>query len=114
MLIISLWIIIDFGNDTDELARLMDAVISSPLKCGSMIDNKGEYANHQGFKDVRASPVSISRMVIIARMSSTYSCINDRLPINSYSVVSSMLRVCAQVPICTLWRASSPSFSSLW
>ena len=111
MLIISLWIIIDFGNDTDEPAGLMDADISS-LKCDSTIDNKGEYANHQGFKDVRASPVSTSRMVVIAYMSSKSSCINHSLPINSYNVVSSMLRVCVQVPICTLWRTSSPSFSS--
>ena len=81
MLIISLWIIIDFGNDTDELSGLMDAAISSPPKCGSTIDNKGEYANHQGFKDVRTSPVSTSRMVIIAHMSSRSSYINDRLPI---------------------------------
>ena len=99
MLVISLWIIIDFGNDTDEPAGLMCTAISSLLKCGSTIDNKGEYANHQGFKDVRASPVSTSRMVIIAHMSSAYSCINERLPIYSYNVVSSMLKVCAQVPI---------------
>ena len=112
MLIISLWIIIDFGNDTDELAGLMGMTISSPLKCDSTIDNKDEYANHQGFKDVRAPPVSTSRMVVIAYMSSKSSCINHSLPINSYNVVSSMLRVCVQVPICTLWRTSSPSFSS--